>query len=96
MLLVLGNGIAGATAARVARVRQPSMPVAMVSDEHPLPYSRTALMYVFMGQLRAHDTHLYDAAFWQKNRIERIAGRAAHLDTSARTLHLSDGRTLAF
>lgn len=96
MLLVLGNGIAGATAARVARVRQPSMPVAMVSDEHPLPYSRTALMYVFMGQLRAHDTHLYDAAFWQKNRIDRIAGRAAHLDTSARTLHLSDGRTLAF
>ncbi|MBE2186558.1 MAG: FAD-dependent oxidoreductase [Rhodothermales bacterium] len=96
MLLVLGNGIAGATAARVARTLRSDAEVAMVSDEHPLPYSRTALMYVFMGRLRAQDTHLYDAAFWAKNRIDRIEGRAARLDANARTLHLADGRALGY
>lgn len=96
MLLVLGNGIAGATAARVARVLRPDAEVAMVSDEHPLPYSRTALMYVFMGRLRPADTHLYDAAFWANNRIDRIDGQAVRLDVEARTLYLRDGRALAY
>ena len=52
----------------------------MISDESPLFYSRTALMYVFMGDVKLQDTYGYPEAFFEKNNIKLIHARAEHID----------------
>ena len=48
--VILGNGIAGVTLARHLRKRSEAA-ITLVSDEAPYFFSRTALMYVYMGCL---------------------------------------------
>jgi NAD(P)H-nitrite reductase large subunit len=70
-VVIIGNGIAGVTAARHIRKRS-DYRITMISDESWQPFSRTALMYVFMGQLKLESTYLYEDWFWDKNRIARV------------------------
>jgi len=95
-IVIVGNGIAGTTAARIARKRGFRGELVLVSDEAPVPYSRPALMYVFMGHLKAAETRLYADSFWAANGITLRTGRAKHLDSDAHTLHLTDGTTLEY
>ncbi len=94
--VVVGNGIAGVTAARHVRKARPDARITLVSDEGLTPYARTALMYVHMGVLTRAQTALYEERFWTHNRIDRVADRAVGLDTDARTLALADGGALAY
>lgn len=95
-VVIVGNGIAGATAARIARKRGFRGEVVMISDEAPVPYSRPALMYVFMGHLRAAETKLYEDGFWPTNGIVLRQGRVRGLDAPARTITLEDGARVAY
>lgn len=94
-IVILGNGIAGATAARFIRKRSDAELV-MISDESLQPFSRTALMYVYMGHIPESATHLYEDWFWDKNRIQRVFGRVEKMDTAAKNLSLADGRQIAY
>jgi NAD(P)H-nitrite reductase large subunit len=93
--VIVGNGIAGVTAARMIRKASRSR-ITMVSEEGLHPYARTSLMYVFMGQVRWKDTWLYEEGFYRKNRIERVHDRVVDLDASERTLTLRDGGTMDY
>ena len=55
-VVIVGNGIAGVSAALRLRARQPTWRITMVSGESAHHYSRPALMYLFMGHKigRAH------------------------------------------
>ena len=61
-IVIIGNGIAGTNAARFIRKRTDHQ-IIMISEESWQPYSRTALMYVYMGHLKLKDTHLYEDWF---------------------------------
>src|SRR5690606_19467257 len=65
--------------------------ITLISDETPDPYARTALMYVYMRQLRQVDTWLYEKEFWQKNRIERLQAHVVRIDPEGRQRILRDG-----
>jgi NADPH-dependent 2,4-dienoyl-CoA reductase/sulfur reductase-like enzyme len=95
-LAVLGNGIAGVTAARHVRKLDPSAEITVVSDETVYPYARTALMYVYMGHLTFGHTRLYEDGFWGKNRIALRLGRVERVDPEARRLLLREGPPLAY
>ena len=95
-LVIVGNGIAGATAARHARKADPAARITMISEEGLQPFSRTALMYVYMGTLTREHTELYPERFWTDNRIDRVLDRAVSLDTDAHTLTLADGGALGY
>jgi NADPH-dependent 2,4-dienoyl-CoA reductase/sulfur reductase-like enzyme len=95
-LVIVGNGIAGSTAARHVRKACLSCRITMVSDEAPHPFARTALMYVYMGHLTREHTKLYEDRFWRENRIDLVHDRAERLDGAGRTLALRSGGTLAF
>ena len=69
-IVILGNGIAGITAARELRKLGDDR-ITVISSETDHPYSRTALMYVYMGHLEFHHTKLYEDGFWTKNRIDQ-------------------------
>lgn len=89
--VIVGNGIAGVTAARHVRKASAGAQITMVSDEAAEPFSRTALMYVYMGALTVAHTHLYEERFWAENRIDRVQDRAVGLDPSRQRLALRDG-----
>ena len=94
-VVIVGNGIAGVTAARHVRKLSPAR-VTLVSDETASPYSRTALMYVYMGTLTQAHTHLYEERFWEENRIDRVVDRVERLDPAAQRLDLRDGGALGY
>ncbi|MCC2545128.1 FAD-dependent oxidoreductase [Hymenobacter sp. BT175] len=95
-LVIIGNGITGVTAALTVRRRQPGARITLVSDESAHHYSRTALMYVYMGHMRAQDIKPYEDWFWSENRLELIQATATGLDTGRQQVHLSTGVTLAY
>lgn len=68
-IVIIGNGIAGITAARHIRKRS-NHRITVISAETDYFFSRTALMYVYMGHMKFEHTKPYEDWFWEKNRIE--------------------------
>jgi len=94
-LVILGNGIAGVTTARYVR-KQSDMKITIISGESDHFYSRTALMYIFMGHMTYENTKPYEDWFWEKNRIELVRGFVNKIDTDSKQLSLEDGRNLSY
>ncbi len=69
-IIIIGNGIAGVTAAREIRKRNVEIPILIVSGETDHHFSRTALMYIFMGHMNYKDTKPYEDHFWKENRLD--------------------------
>jgi NADPH-dependent 2,4-dienoyl-CoA reductase/sulfur reductase-like enzyme len=71
-ILIIGNGIAGVTCARELRKRNSSVEITIVSGESEHFFSRTALMYIYMGHMKYAHTKPYEDHFWSKNRITLV------------------------
>lgn len=72
-IVIIGNGISGVTLARHIRKKSNSK-ITIVSAEHEFFFSRTALMYVFMGHMKLEHTQPYENNFWKKNNIDLKQG----------------------
>ncbi|MEY3195258.1 MAG: hypothetical protein RIQ78_1355, partial [Bacteroidota bacterium] len=94
-IVILGNGIAGTNAARFIRKRSDHS-ITMISDESWQPFSRPALMYVFMDQVKLSGTYLYEDWFWEKNRIDRVMDRVIRVDFEAKRVLLQRGDMLDY
>ncbi|NUO00029.1 MAG: NAD(P)/FAD-dependent oxidoreductase [Saprospiraceae bacterium] len=94
-VVILGNGISGITAARFVR-KLSDYQITVVSSETDHFFSRTALMYIYMGHMRFQDTQPYEPQFWKKNRIDLKRARVERLDAGSKTLHFDSGETLAY
>jgi NADPH-dependent 2,4-dienoyl-CoA reductase/sulfur reductase-like enzyme len=94
-ILILGNGISGVTCARFLR-KLSDHDITLVSDESDEFFSRTALMYVYMGHTRLRDTMPYEPWFWEKNRIQRVRARIESIDFQAQTMFSADGKTFGY
>lgn len=70
-IVILGNGIAGITAARHIR-KYSDFKITVISGETDYFFSRTALMYVYMGHMKFEHTQPYEDSFWDKNNIELV------------------------
>lgn len=93
--VIVGNGVAGITAARHIR-KQSNDRIVVVGGESQYHYARPALMYRFMGHLDDRHLHPYDETFWSANRIELVHGHVVEIDRKGRRLTLADGRTLPY
>lgn len=94
-IVIIGNGISGITAARFIR-KLSEHQITVISDESDYFYSRTALMYIYMGHMRLQDTQPYEPYFWQKNRIDLVKARVEKVDTVNRQLSLNTGTQLNY
>lgn len=94
-IVILGNGIAGTTAARSLR-KLGDFDITIVSDEAPHFFSRTALMYVFMGHMKWENIKPYEDFFWGKNRINLIHGRVETVDFENKKLHLTNSESIGY
>jgi len=95
-LVIIGNGITGITAALTARRLRPDARITIVSDETAHHFSRTALMYVYMGHLRYQDIKPYEDWFWPENRLELVHATATGLDGQRKEVSLSAGPPLRY
>ena len=94
-IVILGNGIAGITAAIHLR-RWSKHQISVISEESPFFFARTALMYVFMGHIRQKDTEPYERSFWEKHHIRRIQAKVSQVLPNRKSLLLSDGRLITY
>ncbi|MFQ5335722.1 MAG: NAD(P)/FAD-dependent oxidoreductase [Flavobacteriales bacterium] len=94
-IVIIGNGISGVTSARHIRKRSDDR-ITIISGESDYFYSRTALMYIFMGHMKQEHTQPYEKHFWKKNRIELKRAWVKRIDFEGRTLHCSDGSAVTY
>ncbi|MEM9822876.1 MAG: NAD(P)/FAD-dependent oxidoreductase [Bacteroidota bacterium] len=94
-IAIIGNGISGITAARFIR-KKSNHKITVISAETDYFFSRTALMYIYMGHMRFRDTQPYEKWFWEKNRIDLLRAYVNHIDTAKHELQLGNGQTLAY
>ncbi|HHB79735.1 MAG TPA: NAD(P)/FAD-dependent oxidoreductase, partial [Saprospiraceae bacterium] len=94
-IVILGNGISGVTAARHIR-KQSDHPITIISSETPYFFSRTALMYVYMGHMRFQDTQPYENNFWVKNRIDLVQAHITDIHFGDRFLLSENGEKIFY
>ena len=94
-IVIIGNGIAGVSAARHIR-KLSDKRIIIVSAETDYFFSRTALMYVYMGHMKFEHTQPYENWFWEKNRIELVNAFVNKVDTENKALTLDGSRTLHY
>ena len=94
-IVIIGNGISGITAARWIRKRGNDQ-ITVVSSESDHFFSRTALMYVYMGHMRSQDIKPYEDWFWEKNRIDLLNDHVDSIAFAEKQLKMSSGKELKY
>lgn len=87
--VIIGNGITGITAARTLR-KHSDHEVTVISGETDYFFSRTALMYVYMGHMKFEHIQPYENWFWEKNRINLKKGWVKSIDPVSKKIILVD------
>lgn len=94
-IVIIGNGISGITCARHVR-KNSNCKITVISSETKHFFSRTALMYIYMGHMRYEDTKPYEDYFWEKNRIDLLHDLVIKIDTENKSLLLNSGSQLKY
>ena len=94
-IVIIGNGISGITTARWVR-KLSDHKITIISDETDYFFSRTALMYIYMGHMRFQDTQPYENWFWEKNRIDLLRDRVKSIDIPNKKLVMRDTSAIQY
>jgi NAD(P)H-nitrite reductase large subunit len=94
-IVIIGNGISGVTLARHIR-KQSDSKITIISSEAEFFFSRTALMYVFMGHMKFEHTQPYENDFWKKNNINLVHQRVKEVLPKEKYLLLANNSSIAF
>jgi len=94
-LVIIGNGIAGITTAKHVR-KISDMKITVISAETKYFFSRTALMYIFMGHMKFEHTKPYEDWFWEKNRIELGFGKVTNVNVDENLVCLENGQCITY
>ena len=93
---IIGNGIAGVSAARWLRKLDDAVRITLISAETEFHFSRTALMYAYMGHMRWEDLMPYEPFFWEKNRIVLEKNYVERVHAADSKLEFADGTTMLY
>lgn len=94
-VVIIGNGIAGITAARHIR-RISEKRITVISSENEYFFSRTALMYVYMGHMKWEHLEPYEKFFWKKNRIQLRKEYVEEIRPENKTVLFAGGGSLSY
>ncbi|MBL1280355.1 MAG: FAD-dependent oxidoreductase [Fluviicola sp.] len=95
MIVIIGNGISGVTAARHIR-KNSDEEITIISAESKYFFSRTALMYVYMGHMKFEHTQPYEPHFWEKNRINLVQDFVLKIDAENHKLVTKSGQDITY
>lgn len=94
-IVIIGNGISGVTLARHIR-KQSNHNITIISSEADFFFSRTALMYVYMGHMKFEHTQPNENDFWKKNKINLIKGYVENVNIEDKVLILEDDTVINY
>jgi NAD(P)H-nitrite reductase large subunit len=94
-IVIIGNGVAGITTAIELR-KLSDCEIIVVSEESEYFFSRTALMYVFMGHMKFEHTQPYENSFWKKNNITLKKGRVNAVFPEKNEISLENDEVLPY
>ncbi|NNK55146.1 MAG: NAD(P)/FAD-dependent oxidoreductase [Flavobacteriaceae bacterium] len=94
-IVIIGNGISGVTAARHIR-KLSDKRITIISAETEHFFSRTALMYIYMGHMKYEHTKPYEDWFWEKNKIELKRAYVNEVMHEEKQLLLEDGAKISY
>ncbi len=94
-LVIIGNGITGTTTARYVR-KVKDWDITIISDETEYFFSRTALMYLYMGHMKYKHIKPYENYFWNKNDLDLIYDRVTDIDIENKQLSLRDDQPVNY
>lgn len=94
-VVIIGNGIAGITAALTVR-KLSDYQVTVISGENAHFYARTALMYLYLGQLRYESIKPYEDWIWQEKQISLKQAWVNAIDFKKKNLSLASGEEFSF
>jgi len=95
--VIIGNGVAGITAAEQIRALDQEGEITLITDE-PYPfYNRMRLIEYLTGKIIDMDLFMKPDGWYEENRITLLTDISVNDgDTSAQTLSLSDGSSLGY
>jgi len=94
-IVIIGNGISGITCARhIRKLSDHQITVISVETDHF--FSRTAIMYIYMGHMTYENTKSYEDWFWEKNRINLIRDYVEKVDAENKNLQLKSGNKIQY
>ena len=94
-VVIIGNGISGITAARHIR-KMSDHRITIISSETQYFFSRTALMYVYMGHLKFEHTKPYEDWFWKKNKLDLVFDHVNDVKPSSKVVVLRSGKSIKY
>ncbi len=94
-IVIIGNGISGITCARNIR-KQTNDSITVISSETEHFYSRTALMYIYMGHMKYEHTKPYEDWFWEKNRIQLVKDHVTSIEIKDKKVLLQKGASINY
>jgi 3-phenylpropionate/trans-cinnamate dioxygenase ferredoxin reductase subunit len=95
-IVIVGNGVAGITAALTARQRDRAAQITVVGGETEYFFSRTALMYAFMDRMSRADLEPYERRVYKEQRINLVHDWVVDHHAGPREVKLSRGGTLGY
>ena len=95
--LIVGNGVAGTTAAAAIRKTDSTGEIRMITEEaHPF-YSRIRLMEYISGEVDLPKLQIKNQAWYEENKIQLVLNsRVADIDQSAREIVTTAGRRFLY
>jgi NAD(P)H-nitrite reductase large subunit len=94
-IVIIGNGISGVTTARHIR-KLSDHKIIIISAETDHFFSRTALMYIYMGHIKYEHTKPYEDYFWKKNNIALKRGLVQTVDHATKKLVFKNGEVMTY
>ncbi|HEY1389609.1 MAG TPA: FAD/NAD(P)-binding oxidoreductase [Ktedonobacterales bacterium] len=101
--LLIGGGLASATAAEEIRKRDPNGSIVIICKEPQRPYNRPPLSKEYLrGEINAEGTYgnggiyVHEPEWYDEQRVELLHGEATALDPAAKAVCLADGQTLTY
>jgi nitrite reductase (NADH) large subunit len=96
-VVVVGNGIAGVTAADHVRRRHPECAIDLVADEHHHLYNRMGISRLIYGRSAMQGLYLNADAWYEERGITTwLNTQALRIDRAARTVVLGTGESLRY
>lgn len=97
-MVIIGGGVAGATAAKTLRSSGFDGEIVLLGAERGLPYRRPLVSKELLaGTALERRTLLETAEFWPEQRIDmRVGVTAASIDAERKLVHLTDGDEIGY
>ncbi len=94
--VIIGNGVAGINSANEIRRRDTSAEITIISKESDHFFSRTALMYIFCGQMSQQDIEPFERDHYQRMNYKRVRDEVLRIDTNNKTIYLAKQNTIQY